>query len=195
MKKSIKNSVLVIGLLGLVMGAKAQTSSSTATSSGPNGIIYSIGADGGLTTGASRDLHKWEFGGSIEADIPVVKSLYISVNAGYNNFFNNDAATGSSVSDINLLPVKAGLKYFPVSCFYIQGEAGAAFALNKSSVGYSNTAAFIYSPQLGFVFHLGGRSYLDAGVYYESSSDFTTNADQSKINFFGLRAAYAFTIK
>ena len=94
-----------------------------------------------------------------------------------------------------MIPVKAGLKFFPIKDFYIQGEAGAAFALNKSDVGFDKSAAFIYAPQIGYQFPVGGTSFIDAGVRYEGSTKFVSSADDSQVHFFALRLAYAFGAK
>ena len=192
MKSLIKTVPLLVAIMGGTLTVKAQTA--TKPTAGPSGIIFSIGADGGVTTGSFRDSHKSMVGGSIEADIPVADKFYFTANTGYNQFFgvDNVFGTGIKAPDINIIPVKAGLKYFAVDKFYIQGEAGAAFALNKADVGFDKSAAFIYAPQIGYQFPLGGKSYLDAGVRYEASTKFVSNIDDSKVNFFGLRVAYGF---
>jgi len=193
MKNSIKIAALVAAIMGANFAAKAQTST-TATSSG---VILSVGAESGLSVGKFKDAYKWNLGGSVQADIPIVSQLYATVNAGYQNYFgkNNIYGTTFSPADIHMLPVKAGLKYFPVKDLYIQGEAGAAFALNKSDVGFNKTAAFIYAPTIGVQLPVGGSSYIDAGVRYEASTKFTSGVDNSKTNIIGLRVAYAFGIK
>jgi hypothetical protein len=200
MKRTIKISALVLAFAGLAFGAQAQTNptSTTKTTTGSNGIILSVGVDAGIPTGSFNNAYNWNLGGSVQADIPVVsKQLFVTVNAGYNNFFgkNNIDGTGIDAPNVQLLPVKAGLKYYPVSHFYVQGEAGAAFALNKSDVGFDKSAAFIYAPQIGYQFPLSGKSYLDAGVRWEGSTKFNSAIDNSTVNFFGLRVAYAFNTK
>ncbi|MBS1500580.1 MAG: hypothetical protein JST32_00860 [Bacteroidetes bacterium] len=199
MKNLFKFTAVVAAFAGLAYSANAQsTSTSAAKTTTSNGVILSIGADAGIPTGNFSNSYDWNLGGSIQADIPVVQNqLFVTVNAGYNNFFgkSNIAGTGLDAPNVQLLPVKAGLKYFPVSHFYIQGEAGAAFVLNKSDLNFGNSAAFIYAPQIGYQFVLGGKSYLDAGVRWESSAKFNSNVDDSHINFFGLRVAYAFDTK
>ena len=202
MKTTFKISALVLAFAGFALGAKAQTTTSTTTtktSDGPNGIVISIGADAGIPTGKLNDAYNWNIGGSVQADIPVVPhQLFVTVNAGYNSIQGKKdlfGVQGVDATNIQLLPVKAGLKYFPISHFYVQGEAGAAFALNKSDVGFDKSAAFVYAPQLGYQFPLGGKSYLDAGVRYEASTKFNSAVDNSKVNFFGLRVAYAFDTK
>jgi len=198
MKSSLKISVLAVAFAGFAFGAKAQTTSATSKSTSSNGVILSIGADAGIPTGNLNNSYDWNLGGSVQADIPVVQhQLFVTVNAGYNNFFGktNIAGTGLDATNIQLLPVKAGLKFFPVANFYIQGEAGAAFSLNKADLGFDNSAAFVYAPQIGVQFPLGGKSYLDAGVRYEATTKFNSNIDGSTVNFVGLRVAYAFDTK
>ena len=196
MKSTLKISALVLAFAGLTLGAKAQTSttSTTKTSTSSNGVILSIGVDAGIPTGKLSDSYNWNIGGSVQADLPVAQNLFVTVNAGYNSIQGkkNIAGSGLDATNIQLLPVKAGLKYFVVPHFYVQGEAGAAFALNKSDVGFDKSAAFVYAPQIGYQFPIGGKNFIDAGVRYEASTKFNSNIDDSKVNFFGLRVAYAF---
>jgi len=199
MKNSFKFTALVVAFAGLAFGANAQSNPTSAkTSTSSNGVILSVGVDAGIPTGDFSNAYNWNIGGSVQADIPVVQNqLFVTVNAGYNNFFGKSNILGSGLDQPNLqlLPVKAGLKFFPVSHLYIQGEAGAAFALNKSDLGFDKSAAFLYAPQIGYQFPLGGKSYLDAGVRWEGTTKFNSTIDDSKVNFFGLRVAYAFDTK
>ena len=197
MKSSIKISALALAFAAFTFSAKAQTTTPTTTSTSTitaSGIRYSIGVDGGIPTGKLSDAYNWNLGGSLQVDIPVANKLFVTVNAGYDNIFGkkNIDGTAFDVTNIQLLPVKAGLKYFVVSNFYVQGEAGASFLLNKSKLGDDKSAAFIYAPQVGYQFQLGGKSYIDAGVRYEASTKFDSGVDDSKVNFFGLRVAYGF---
>jgi len=195
MKSSLKISAIALAFTAFAFGAKAQTTTTTSTSTTTaSGVRFSIGVDAGLPTGKLSDSYNWNLGGSVQADIPVANQLFVTVNAGYDNIFGKKDIDGTTLSapNIQLLPVKAGLKFFPVSNFYIQADAGAAFALNKSDVGYTNTAAFIYAPQIGYQFQLGGGNYIDAGVRYEASTKFNSDVDDSKVNFVGLRVAYGF---
>ncbi|MCO5949211.1 hypothetical protein [Mucilaginibacter flavidus] len=204
MKSTLKISALVLAFAGLALGAKAQTAttttSTTKTTTASNGVILSIGVDAGIPTGKLSDSYNWNIGGSVQADIPVAQNLFVTVNAGYNSiqgkkdlrFVTPGGVITSDATSIQLLPVKAGLKYFLVPNFYVQGEAGAAFALNKSDVGFDKSAAFIYAPQIGYQFQLGGKNVIDAGVRYEGSTKFVSSVSDSKVNFVGLRVAYGF---
>lgn len=196
MKTTLKISALALAFAALSFGAKAQTSTTTTSTktTTSNGVLLSIGVDAGLPTGKLSDSYNWNIGGSVQADIPVAQNLFVTINAGYNSIQgkNNIDGTGVDATNIQLLPVKAGLKYFLIPNFYVQGEAGAAFLLNKSDLGDNKTAAFVYAPQIGYQFPLGGKSFIDAGVRYEASTKFNSDYSDSKVNFFGLRVAYAF---
>jgi hypothetical protein len=194
MKNTVKITALVLALAGSTLGAKAQTNP-TSTKTTATGIRYSIGVDAGIPTGKLSDSYNWNLGGSIQAEAPIAKQLFVTLNAGYNNIFGKDVTVGATTvkaTDIQLLPVKAGLKYFAVSNFYVQGEAGAAFVLNKTKIGADNSVAFIYAPQIGYQFPLSGSSFLDAGVRYEASTKLNSNVNDSKVNFVALRVAYGF---
>jgi hypothetical protein len=195
MKSTLKISAIVLAFVALTFSAKAQTTTTTTSSTTTaSGVRFSIGVDAGLPTGKLSDSYNWNLGGSVQAVIPVAYQLFVTVNAGYDNIFGKNNVDGTTLSapNIQLLPVKAGLKFFPVSNFYIQADAGAAFALNKSDVDFNKSAAFIYAPQIGYQFQLGGSSYIDAGVRYEASTKFNSDVDDSKVNFVGLRVAYGF---
>ncbi|MBB6108429.1 hypothetical protein SAMN05421821_102333 [Mucilaginibacter lappiensis] len=201
MKNSFKISALVLAFAGLAFGAKAQTSTPTTTTTTStttnNGIRYSIGVDAGIPLGNFKDNYKWNLGGSVQADIPVISNqLFVTVNAGYNNIFgkkNIGGVQGADVTNFQLIPVKAGLKYFIIPNFYVQGEAGAAFLLNKKDVGVNKSTAFVYAPQVGVQFPISANgNFIDAGIRYEATTKYATGVDQSKVSFLGLRVAYGF---
>ena len=195
MKNSFKISAIALAFAAFTLSAKAQsTTPSTTTSTTSGGVRFSIGVDAGIPTGNLSNRYDWNLGGSLQADIPVANNLFVTVNAGYDNIFGkkNIDGTGLDITNIQLLPVKAGLKYFIVKDFYVQGEAGAAFLLNKSNLGDNNSTAFVYAPQIGYQFQLGGKNFIDAGVRYEATTKLNSDVDNSKVNFIGLRVAYGF---
>ena len=153
-------------------------------------ILLSIGPDANLPIGNFKDFYNWSVGGSVQGDYAILgRTLYVSVNAGYDNFFTGAEKLGNS-NDLNLVPVLAGLKYFAIDNFYVEALAGVSFITDKSGEGAEKSAVFAYSPQIGYLFHLGGRNYIDAGVKFQS--DFTYIAGQQNNNFFGVRIAYGF---
>lgn len=198
MKNLFKISILSLAIAGLSYSAKAQTTTSTTTPSTRTNkaIRLSIGPDAGIPIGTLSDTHNWNLGGSVQADFPIATGLDVTANAGFNNFFGKDYTVGTvtnKYNDISLIPVKVGLKYFPVENFYVQGEAGASFIANKDKSGATESTAFTYAPQVGILFPVGNKSYIDAGVRFESNTKFYTNGNNN--NFFGIRVAYAFDTK
>ncbi|PAW92616.1 hypothetical protein CKK33_03530 [Mucilaginibacter sp. MD40] len=191
MKSTLKIAALVLAFAGLSYSAKAQTTPTSTSTTTPSGIRYSIGVETGVPVSNFKDSHKWNLGGSVQADIPVASQLFATVNAGFNNFFGKTVAD-VKLPNVQLLPVKAGLKFFPVANFYIQGEAGAAFLLNKADTYNDKSTAFVWAPQIGVQFPVSASgNFIDAGIRYESTSNYVTNID-SKVKFVGLRLAYGF---
>lgn len=149
----------------------------------------SVGPDVTLPLGDFGDAFDWSIGGSVQGDYAIYRNdLYVTLNAGFNNFIANDEVAG--LKDLQMIPVKAGLKYFPAANFYVQAEAGASFLANKDDVGATKSAAFTYAPQVGYLIPLGGRNYLDAGIRFEGNSKFTDGGKTN--NLLGLRVAYSF---
>jgi len=187
MKTSIKLSAILLAIFGLSSAAQAQT----APVKYSEGIIYSLGVESGVSAGNFKNDHKWTFGGSFQADVPLSENLYVNANAGYTNFYGKN-----SKADIHMIPVMAGIKYFPVSLFYVQADAGAGILLNKADLGYQQTTAFLYAPQVGVQFPVGGgNSMIDLGIRYQGTTKYTSNVADSKINYFGIRLAYAISTK
>lgn len=160
-------------------------------------VKLSVGPEVGLPVGSLNDRYDWSLGGSLQAEFPVYRhQLALTLNAGYYNLFtdNGGYVIGGTRyrDDLQVLPVKLGVKYFPVGGLYIQGETGAAFLLNKSDGGYDRGTAFTYAPQVGYRFNLDNGSFLDTGVKWEGNSKFGDGGSSN--NFIGLRLAYGFSL-
>jgi hypothetical protein len=152
----------------------------------------SVGPDFGLPISDLSKGYNWSVGGSVQADIPVIKNGYVTVNAGYRDIFSKSGSefTGSTGQDLQTIPLKAGVKYFFVDNFlYVQGQAGATILANKNSAQADKSAAFTYSPQIGVLVKLTNKNYLDAGFYWESTQSFWNNGPGT-LNTLGLRMAY-----
>lgn len=186
MKTTLKISALALVLAAFSFGAKAQTTTTTTTNSG---IKLSIGVDAGIPVGSFNDYYNWNLGGTIQADFPIAKQLFVTVNAGYDNFFGK-TINNVDVTNIQLIPVKAGLKYFVFQNLYVQGEAGASFVANKSDIGAQKSTLFAYAPQVGVQFPISNKSFIDAGIRFDGNSSYVDNG--KSLNVIGLRLAYGF---
>lgn len=104
-------------------------------------------------------------------------SPYLSglLGAGYTSFAPNERVMRSSEAPrLNIIPIKAGLKVFPVERVYISGEAGLAFASD-----FKHRASFTFAPSVGFEFYEG----LDIGLGYDRFRKYETTHLALKVSY------------
>jgi hypothetical protein len=94
---------------------------------------------------------------------------------------------------MNVAPFKIGLKYYLIRTFYVQAEAGETILLNEAAVYGDYNSAFTYSPQMGILFKLKHRQYIDAGIRWQRTQSFFYSTSGNSI--WGVRVAYAFGLK
>jgi hypothetical protein len=191
MRTTRKIGVVTALLVSSAFASRAQTSTppSSAAWSADKEWRISVGPEAGLPIGNYSNSYNWFFGGSAQLDIPVIHSLYVTVNGGYEDVFSK---TGEfTPKNLQLIPAKAGLKYFFLGdLVYIQAQAGATFLGNKSDVQADKSAAFVYAPQVGVLLKLAPRNYIDVGFRFEQTSSFYNGG--SNFSTLGLRVAYTF---
>lgn len=193
MKTTFKTLAYLLLFTGLSFAAKAQSSL-------PDTLRIGVGLEGIVPNGDFSKSYSYGVGGSLRADIPITKKWYITVNAGYNNYFtSSNAAANDPQAILNVptpslqtIPLKLGVKYFLIKTFYLQGEAGETLLANKAKAYAINSSAFTYAPQVGMVFSLKKHTYIDAGIRYEVVSSFYN--DNVKTNFWAAHIAYAFNL-
>jgi hypothetical protein len=133
----------------------------------------------GLSLGiATNNTYKSAIGGDIRLQKDFASNVSGILSAGYTKF---SLKTGAPGADYNVIPIKAGLKVFPVERFYFSGEIGAGLAANNSS-----RTTFVYAPGFGIGFNMG----LDLGLRYEAFTS-RVNNNPSQLAF---RIAYGFTL-
>ena len=174
-------------LLSLVMVAGLGFAASAQTEGAVNKI--SVGPDFALPIGNLADVNNLGFGGSVQGELNVAKSLNLTGSAGYLSFsYKKDykdaykAVFGTELKNDGIVPVKVGAKYYFGGNFYGAGEVGAAFATGEGS-----GTAFAYSPTLGASFSVADKSSIDLGIRYEGWA-----RNGSSVSFIGIRAAFAF---
>jgi hypothetical protein len=130
-----------------------------ATASAQNSWKVGFGVNSGPATG---EAFKYTLDGDIRAEKRLSTSVTGTLSAGFTHFFEKDHFRGFSLygSPYNVIPVKAGIKYFVGHQFYLGGELGAGFAFEQWGT------SFIWSPSAGLAFNNG----LDLSLRYE---DFT----------------------
>ncbi len=138
-----------------------------------NPLRLGIGIDAGSTL---KDPNQFVLGADARFQIPIGNSFSGIVTAGYSHFFKNDKAG----EGFGIIPVKAGLKYFPVKNVYIAGEAGIGIGTKENQ-----QSSFVYSPSVGLAFGNG----LDISLKYEDFTKYNGYASQ-----LALRLAYGFKL-
>jgi len=98
------------------------------------------------------------------------------LTTGYYQFFK----VNSYNKGFGIVPLKVGLKYFPVKNIYIAGEVGAGFGTNNTQ-----SVSFVYSPSFGLAFGDG----FDVSLKFE---DYTIAGDH--LPLLALRFAYGFKL-
>jgi len=146
--------------------ARAQTS---------NGWRIGFGIDAGV---APTNAFKYTLGGDIRLQKDINKRFAATLTTGFTHFFEKDHFDGFPQygSPYNVIPVKAGIKYFVTDNLYLGGEAGAGLAFEQWGT------SFMCSPSVGLAFKNG----MDLSVKYE---DYTKDKSTKNI---GLRLGYGF---
>jgi hypothetical protein len=197
MKTTRKIGLVTALLAGVAFASTAQSTtpgtstSATSSSSDNNEFRLSVGPEFGLPIGNLSSAYSWTFGGSIQADIPIVNNLYAVVNFAYDDaFVKANAGKNFPGRNLQLITPKGGLKYFVFdNLIYVQGTAGVTILGNHADAGASKTSGFAYSPQVGVLLKLAPKNYIDAGFYFQQAQSFW-NSGGGNVSTLGLRLAY-----
>jgi hypothetical protein len=134
---------------------------------------FGIGLSLGLAT---NNTYRSVIGGDVRLQKDFASNASGIMSVGYTSFSIKSGSPGQSY---NVIPVKIGLKIFPVERFYFSGEIGSGLAAKTG-----NRTTFVYSPGLGIGFNMG----LDLGLRYEAfTSKVYNNPSQVAV-----RIAYGF---
>jgi hypothetical protein len=111
------------------------------------------------------------------------KRTSLTLTTGYYAFIGRDNNNLGQQIESNLIPLKAGAKFFFGESYYVQPEVGIAFSTKKD---YGNP--FVYAPSVGFA-----NNKWDVALRYENfkygDKAFYPNVNTGMV---ALRLAYAF---
>jgi hypothetical protein len=141
---------------------------------------FGVGVEGGIPTGTLNNFSNFSLGGTARLQYDAQSNISYMLTGGYTSVFAKELSNGVKPDNLGLVPVKIGLKVFPISNLYISGEAGAAFETN-----YGKNTKFVVSPGIGYA----GNQGLDVGVRYENYSGQSNN-----YGIVALRLAYGFAL-
>jgi hypothetical protein len=170
MKKNIYKSIVAA-----VAAVAFFTTDVSAQTSEPRGDSKDTRLGVGLSLGIpTNDLYNFAIGGDLRLQKDFSSNVSGIASLGYTNF----SVDGENAGDVGFIPLKAGVKVFPVERFYISGELGAAFGTDDGQ-----KTSFLYAPGIGLGFNNG----LDLGLRYEK----LTKYDLGQV---ALRIAYGFNL-
>jgi long-subunit fatty acid transport protein len=190
MKKLVLFIVVVVLCSCAISNAQTKTDIRT-------GFRLGAGADYVLPTGDFGNIFNHGYGASLQLQTPVRNNVNFTLSAGYlelkgkNALFEQGIVT--QVDDIGLVPLKAGVKYYPVDYFYLGGDLGVTLGVKN----FNETTVF-YVPNFGVEFPVSGKSSLDLNVRYErgiSNRPFDRSGEAGFFTtpkFVGLRLGYNF---
>ncbi len=183
LKKTTK-WIAAAAMLIVITGSRVQAQSvyKTKLSSSKSVFRLGLGLEGAYPT---KNFSNFELGGTARLQYDLANNLSLTLTSGFYHFFAKDghaqiSEKGIYTNDLNMIPVKLGLKSFFAPNFYLSGEAGAGFELN-----HAQETKLILSPGIGYA----GNKGLDLGLRYENFS-----GNHSNYGLIGLRVAYGFKL-
>jgi hypothetical protein len=147
-------------------------------------LRFGIGVDGLLPVGDLRNTANFGLGLTPRLQYGVADNVALTFTSGLYHFFMKDfyvtdgAQTYKYQNDLDLIPVKAGIKAFVSSNIYIGAEAGIGFQVDNGG----GNSKFLSSGGIGYA-----SKKWDVGARYES---FGANGYRNGV--IGLRVAYGF---
>ncbi|HTE00771.1 MAG TPA: hypothetical protein VK668_15875 [Mucilaginibacter sp.] len=171
----------ILTVMILFIGSKANAQSATSS-----GFRFGIGVDGLFPVGNSTSTLNFGLGLTPRLQYGLSDKVALTFTSGIYHFFPKTVTyppsgafpgfTTKYKSDI--IPVKAGAKFFINSNFYLSGEVGVAFEVAEGG----GPVHFLASPGIGYA-----TKQWDIGARYEN---FSGNGYSDGI--VGLRVAYGF---
>ncbi|QXV65191.1 hypothetical protein INP83_19255 [Mucilaginibacter sp. 21P] len=138
-----------------------------------------VGTETMLALGTKNRDNKLGYGGTLRLNYGLTDKLTLTLTSGYYNYLKTGPLKTFN-DNFQVIPVKAGLKYFFAPQFYINGEGGIAFTRT-----YQNQINSVATGGIGWVY-----KGLDIGARYE-----TLNGSRgANFNSVGVRIAYGFKL-
>ncbi len=163
--------------------SQAQTITKRKVSKDSKSIFrLGLGLEGAYPT---KNFSNFELGGTARLQYDLANNLSLTLTSGLYHFFAENGKVlvtdkGIYTNDLNIIPVKVGLKSFFAPNFYLSGETGAGFELD-----HAQETKLILAPGIGYA----GNKGLDIGLRYENFS-----GNHNNYGLIGLRVAYGFKL-
>jgi hypothetical protein len=149
-----------------------------AQSVGDGKLRFGIGVDGLLPVGSLNNLEGFGLGITPRLQYGISNNVALTFTSGIYHFFPKQYYVNYAKYDLDIIPVKAGIKVFVTNNIYLAGEAGAGFEVENGG----GPVKLILSPGLGYA-----SKHWDIGARYENFS-----GNDYAYGTVGLRVAYGF---
>ena len=176
-KSNLLATLCIIAAFLLCTNAKAQSTGSK--------FRLGIGIDGLVPVGNLTNTTDFGLGITPRLQYTFNNNFALTFTSGFYHFFGKkiplDQALGVSgtiKTNLEIVPVKAGAKYFVTPSIYLGGEAGVGFEVENGG----GPADLLISPSVGYA-----TKDWEVGLRYEILSN-----QHSSAGFLGLRIAYGF---
>ncbi len=168
----------------LIGSANSNAQTSTPVNDGDSKATrLGVGISAGIPT---TNGYNFALGGDLRLQQDFSSNVSGLLSVGYNTFSLEDGPAATlGFDNLDYIPVKAGLKIFPVQRFYFSGEVGAGFPTRDGS-----KTAFIYAPGIG----IGTNTGIDIGLRYEGMTGNTNVLALKNPGQVALRLAYGFKL-
>jgi hypothetical protein len=142
MKNVSKLVAVAVLSAGMLFASQAKAQMAPATTPTPSPVQVNIGIEGGVVSGRETSEHGAILGGAIQLEKFTGPSFAMTLSTGFDHFFDKtDAYTGADYPNLDIIPVKLGIKEFFVPNVYIGAEVGAGFVLLNGNVKFIGTPA------------------------------------------------------
>jgi hypothetical protein len=129
-------------------------------------------------------------GADLLAQYGISNSFGITGDVGYTTLFPNDKGKAAGVRDLQIFPIRLGLRYYPSSAFYVGAKAGLGLLSDKGldnqnrTLTYSFGGGFMASPKLDL-----GLTY---DGYTNNGASGIGNFNDNSLGIVNLRLGYFF---
>ncbi len=175
--KKLTKAIAAAGFAVATLFTSSAVKAQSATP--PNAWRFGVGVEAGVPTGDLRNFSHFALGGTARLQYGISNSVAFTATSGYYNLFARDAVYGVNLKDQGIVPLKAGIKAYAGSGFYVAGEVGAGFETQ-----YAKNTKLILAPGIGYSW-----SNVDLGVRYERFSGQSDN-----YGMVAARLAYGFKL-
>lgn len=151
------------------------SSSLRAQDKAANSTNISLGLEGSFPVGVFSNGYSFGIGGTFQVDHKISSKAALTLNTGFIYYSLKSTAIGSN---LGIVPLLGGVKYYVSPQVYLNGQLGAAFSTNTGGGTF-----FEYSPGLGFVV----SKNIDALIKYVGMSK-----AGGTLSSVGVRIAYTF---